>query len=259
MTGSTPLVFVSHSGQDKATAEALVALLRAALNLPPGEIRCTSVDGYRLPIGAETENQLRAELLSASVFLALISPSSLSSAYVLFELGGRWGAGKHLAPLLTPGLEPKDLKGPLQGINALSCDSEEQLHQLVHNLGALLSKEVNQPPAYLQELRRLSAAPKPRPSEVPAAGPQPAPNHNQTESVTELSQEHFVVLAILSNHHPKPLLPSDFVDWLEWKEVKVSYFLQDLHDRGHLWTSGHGYSLTPRGVKLVFEMGMAEG
>ena len=48
-------IFISHSGQDQQIASVLIDLLRAATNIPPTRIRCTSVDGYRLPGGASTD------------------------------------------------------------------------------------------------------------------------------------------------------------------------------------------------------------
>ena len=48
-------VFISHSSQDKVLAERVVDLLRSALNLRADTIRCTSVDGYRLAVGADSD------------------------------------------------------------------------------------------------------------------------------------------------------------------------------------------------------------
>lgn len=148
-------VFVSHSSQDSALAEQLVDLLRAALNIRASEIRCTSVNGYRLPVGAHSDEQLRQEVFEARAFLGILSPSSLVSAYVLFELGARWGAKKHLAPLLAPGLTSHALKGPIAGLNALSCESASQLHQLVQDLGKLLDIAPEAPQAYQTKIDAL--------------------------------------------------------------------------------------------------------
>jgi hypothetical protein len=53
-------LFISHSAKDGSVAERLIELIQSALNLPAADIRCTSVDGYRLPGGASTEDQLRS-------------------------------------------------------------------------------------------------------------------------------------------------------------------------------------------------------
>jgi len=132
------LVFISHSGKDEALALALIELLRAALGLRDEQIRCTSVDGYRLEAGANTNEQLKLEVRNAKAFIGLITPYSMASAYVLFELGARWGANLHMIPVLA-GVEPDALEGPLKGINAISAKNISQLHQLVQNLGTRLS------------------------------------------------------------------------------------------------------------------------
>ncbi len=131
-------LFISHSGKDAVIAEALIELIKSGLELPASAIRCTSVNGYRLSGGAKTDEQLRIETLSAHAFVGLISPNSIGSMYVAFELGARWGAGKHLMPILAPGVDASILEGPLSGLNALSCDSDAQLHQMISDLGNYL-------------------------------------------------------------------------------------------------------------------------
>ena len=73
---------------------------------------------------------------------------SLASAYVLFELGALWGAGKPLAPLLAPGMTSHALRGPIAGLNALSCESPAQLHQFVHDLSNVLGIQPEAPQVY---------------------------------------------------------------------------------------------------------------
>ena len=89
-------IFISHSSEDIQLAEGIIDLLKNALRLSSKDIRCTSVDGYRLPGGAKTEEQLRNEVCSCETLIGLISPNATDSLYVLFELGARWGSNKHL-------------------------------------------------------------------------------------------------------------------------------------------------------------------
>ena len=150
-----PRVFISHSSKDRELAGSLVDLLRSALNLPADSIRCTSVDGHKLGGGQETDRTLRAEIRDCEVFLGLISAISIESAYVLFELGARWGAERHLLPLLAPGADTGLLRGPLSGINALSCSSAGELHQMVQELSVLLAVPLEKPAVYQRRIEEI--------------------------------------------------------------------------------------------------------
>jgi len=152
------LVFISHSSKDADLALALIELLKAGLGLLSNQIRCSSVDGYRLPVGVNTEAKLREEVNEARVVIGLITPSSLSSAFVMFELGARWGANQFLAPLLA-GVRPSELRGPLGLLNALSSSNEAQLHQLLENVSVQLGlslQSVASYSRYISTVKRLS-------------------------------------------------------------------------------------------------------
>lgn len=148
-------LFISHASDDSELAELVVQLLTSALGLRSQDIRCTSVDGYKLPGGAETDEQLREETLAADCFIGILSAQSLSSTYVLFELGARWGAKRHLLPLLGPGLTPQALRRPLSGLNALSCDNMSELHQLVHEMAEILGIEAEPPAVYQRHVEAV--------------------------------------------------------------------------------------------------------
>lgn len=141
-------VFISHSHQDTELVKRLVTLLRSALNLQSSQIRATSLDGFRLPGGSNTNEQLRTEVQDSKVLIGVISSSSLRSAYVTFELGARWGSGKPMIPLLAHDVGPESLAGPLQGITALSCRTPGQLHQLVEDVASHLNAALDSPAAY---------------------------------------------------------------------------------------------------------------
>jgi hypothetical protein len=158
---SSPIrLFISHSAADRDLVERLVELLRSALGLPASQIRCTSVDGYRLPAGADTAEQLRLEVHEATAFVGVISASSLRSLYVAFELGARWGAKRPLFPLLAPGTEPSILEGPLASLNALSSASRAQLHQLISDLSAVLRVKSEEPAVYQRHVEAVLALSK---------------------------------------------------------------------------------------------------
>lgn len=97
-------VFISHSSSDVEIAKGLIDLLQKALHLSSNKIRCTSVDGFRISAGASIDDTLRAEVHDSVVLIGLVTPHSLASAYVIFELGARWGAGRLMIPLLASGV-----------------------------------------------------------------------------------------------------------------------------------------------------------
>ena len=154
-------VFISHSAKDEKLALALIELLRNALNIPAEKIRCTSVDGFRLQAGAPTDATLRQEIRESKEFIGLITPVSRESAYVMFELGARWGAELHLVPLLGAGADMNCLPAPLKTLNTLNCGNAGQVHQLVDDISKHLGiKERTPASAYHDYVDRLVAASK---------------------------------------------------------------------------------------------------
>ena len=159
-------IFISHSSSDLEFAKRLLTLLRSALRLPAASIRCTSVDGHRLPGGADTDEQLRREVHGATAFIGIISAASLSSMYVAFELGARWGAERHLLPILTPGADASILSGPLAGVNALRSDNASQVHQMIDEVANLLGVEPERAQVFQAEIDALLSVPaSPAPSD----------------------------------------------------------------------------------------------
>ena len=141
-------LFISHSSKDSDLVQLIIELLQSALHLSASNIRCTSIDGYRLPGGADTDKELRQEVHEADAFIGVISSHSINSLYVAFELGARWGINRPLIPLITPGSDPKILSGPLKGINALNAGNRSQLHQLISDLSRELYLKYDSPAAY---------------------------------------------------------------------------------------------------------------
>lgn len=153
-------VFISHASEDKRLATTLVELFRAALDIPADKILCTSVDGFRLPAGTDTDEALRAAVLQSKTLVGIITPASQKSSYVLFELGARWGTNRHMIPLCASGTRPGDLKGPIAGKNALDCSSRPGVQQLIGDLGTILRMEVERPEVYDNHLNKVVSAAK---------------------------------------------------------------------------------------------------
>lgn len=140
-----PSVFISHSSADEELAQAVVDLLSGALGLSSDDIRCTSLEGYKLPTGSETGAALRRESVGSRCFLALLTPSSIKSVYVIFELGARWGTEKPMFPVLGRGLVPGQLPSPLSDIHAANASIHGDVLDMVEDVARALGLELRRP------------------------------------------------------------------------------------------------------------------
>lgn len=150
--GGAMKVFISHSSIDTKVAEAFLDLLRSALDIQPEDIRCTSVSGYKLAAGIDINEQLRQEVFESVAFVALLSPASLKSTYVQFELGARWGAKKYLAPILISGIKSTQLSSPLSTIHSISGTSNSDVLQLLDSLREIVSVKMQKPHTFSKAL-----------------------------------------------------------------------------------------------------------
>jgi len=94
------MLFISHSSADHMIVEAFINFLEKSFvgeNKP--QIRCTSVEGYKLALGDTPKTKLPPEI-SSSLVICLLTPRSLQSPWVLFELGAAWGLASRVIPLL---------------------------------------------------------------------------------------------------------------------------------------------------------------
>ena len=251
----TVRLFISHCSDDVELAARLAARFRVALNIPSSAIRCSSVDGYRLPGGANTDEQLRREVHDAEAFVGIVSSASVRSLYVLFELGARWGALRQMIPLLAPGTPTSVLGGPLAGLNALSAGSVPQLHQLLSELAAALSLDLESAAGYhdqLQAVAHLTASPADsHPAQAPQGGGGGSDLPKEAEGVLK---------ALLASNE---LTPEDIAGQVRLSEQKVEYFLDLLKERelaGEIMYSGSPseFVVTAKGRKYLFEHGMLE-
>jgi hypothetical protein len=248
-------LFISHCSDDVELAGRLVALFRVALNLPSSAIRCSSVDGYRLPGGANTDEQLRREVHDAEAFVGIVSTASVRSLYVLFELGARWGARRHLIPLLAPGTATSVLGGPLAGLNALSAGSVSQLHQLLSELAVALSLGLESAAAYHDQLQAVAALVA-RPADS-----HPAQATQVTGVGAGLLKEAEGILKVLVTSNELTL--EDIAGQVRLSEQKVEYFLDVLKERelaDEIMYSGgpSEFVVTSKGRRYLFEHGMLE-
>jgi hypothetical protein len=130
----SPRLFVSHRHKDEAIARALVTTLQSAFDITRADIRCTSVQPFRLPVGERTPDRLRTELRRAEAVLGIIAPDTVDSSYVLFELGAAWSNGLLTCPLLVRGATGINIPDPIRDLNPLVLSDRRDCQQLLDDL-----------------------------------------------------------------------------------------------------------------------------
>lgn len=156
-------IFISHSNKDKELADALVTLLQIALRLGDEDIRCTSLPGFGLKTGSNILEALQKDVQRASIAIGLLTPSSLESIWVIFELGARWGLGQDILPLCADGMKPQDLPDPLKSLAAVDCCDEQQLQRFVEDIAETLRQDLGRTSAYsrlINELAKIASVQK---------------------------------------------------------------------------------------------------
>ncbi|WP_217578017.1 TIR domain-containing protein [Mesorhizobium sp. GbtcB19] len=149
-------IFISHAHRDEDIAEKLVTALELAMSVPDGSVRCTSVPGYKLDFGSMPPDILRSELASAESVVAILTPHSLASEWVAFELGAAWLQAKRTIPLLA-GLRPEDVPGPMRGAAAGLLNSASSLYQFLDQLAKTTGWLERNKLAALAKLEELAA------------------------------------------------------------------------------------------------------
>lgn len=255
-------IFISHSSADADLAGKLAELFQRALTLSSTAIRCTSVNSYRLEVGADTNEQLRAEVKSSRVFVGVMTPSSVASTYVIFELGARWGSDRRISPVVARGTQADKLPGPIGGKNALDLSDRSQVMQLVRNIGEQLAASLEPSDSYVAAVDaviKLASLP------VPASTDNTSPKHSGREksaaSAPSLSQEEITILEVLSK--AKEVSGDDVLRLAQIRSIqRMEFFMtnlekQDLIYRNHsYYDADSSFSLSQRGRKLLMEKGL---
>lgn len=149
-------IFVSHSSEDKELAEELVTLLRTALNLKSRDFRFTSSPGFGIPTGSNIQESIRQDVRDATVAIGLLTPASLKSIWVIFELGARWGLEQPIFPICANGVTLQSLPDPLKSLAAVDCTDRLQLQKFVEDVANELNRDTDTASSYYPLIDRLT-------------------------------------------------------------------------------------------------------
>jgi hypothetical protein len=214
-------VFIGHSSRDVAIVGPLVRLVRVALNMPTSDIHCTSLDGYRLPIGMSIPDKLRAEVLESTAFVALVTKNFLGSSYCLFEMGARWGTPHRLYPLYAGGASVRDVNAWLGEFRGADCSETAQLMQFVREIGEDLKFEVERTESFLNHIEELVRASKQAASDYVAEYGQLDPREQEVKQAdmkredgsAEMGKNYAIFWEIIRRYYADTYRPKDNPDF----------------------------------------------
>lgn len=136
MTGRHPKhqhrikVFLSHDSVD-------MILGRKVRNLISQNFNAQVFTTEDLNAGEEWEAKLRNELSTADVVVALLTPSSVGSSWVLHEIGAAWALRKPIIPLVTRRDVLNSMPISLEPYQAIDLAGVEKPEDVERFLGAL--------------------------------------------------------------------------------------------------------------------------
>ena len=115
----SPQIFLSYSHKDKQWVDIFVRKLKSAgVNIWFDENEIKPGDTWR----EKLEEGLR---LSDSIIM-ILSPESVSSSNLSFELGAALGMGKRIIPIVDRGIEASAIPGPIRHIRYLMMEDPEE-------------------------------------------------------------------------------------------------------------------------------------
>ena len=130
-----------------------VAELKSAVN---GRV-VAELGSDGLDFGSMAADVLRRELASAQCVVAILTPQSITSHWVMFELGATWSRAKQVIPLLGGDLKDTDIPGPLRGSAGGRLRDPSTFDQLLDQVSRALGWPIKNRTAALAHLRPLAS------------------------------------------------------------------------------------------------------
>ena len=125
-TEKTPMVFISHSSEDKSFVEALVDLLEG-IGFTEKNLFCSSVSGYGIPLNGDIFDTLQGLFTEHDLFVIFIqSPRYYKSPVSLNEMGAAWVLRTGACSILTKDMNFHDMKGVFNS-NSISIKVNDEV------------------------------------------------------------------------------------------------------------------------------------
>ncbi len=139
-TGANPpLVFISHAELDKEFANEIVTLFEFIGVKGKDKLLCTSVDGYRIPVGRDIVEYLREVFNNYDLFVIILHTHNYYTRPVcLNEMGAAWALKTKCHSVLAPDFNFTEMTGVVNNkdvaIKIGAEDCEARVNQLKNAL-----------------------------------------------------------------------------------------------------------------------------
>jgi hypothetical protein len=112
-------IFISHSGADKQWVRDFAKSLRQ-------QGSDVWLDEVAFKPGESVPQAMEKGLRESDMVVFVVTPESVRSNYLLFELGAAIGMGKRAIPILAGNVSPSDLPFPLRSRVSLPKESPDE-------------------------------------------------------------------------------------------------------------------------------------
>lgn len=136
-------IFISHSSQDLAYVQPLVELFRH-IGLNEKNIFCSSIPGYRIPLGKNIFSYLKEQFQNYDLrVIFVLSENYYSSPASLNEMGAAWVLQHRYTSILLPNFDFSDIKGVIDQMEiSIKLDlKEDDLKPFLNELRRMLVSE----------------------------------------------------------------------------------------------------------------------
>lgn len=152
-------VFVSHAHADLALVEDFCDdILSMGCGLGAGDLFVSSLPDHGVPSGSDLLSYVRSTVGTATLVVAIVSPTYPTRPVCVAELGAAWGVANKLFPVLVPRMRRDELGGVLEGLAVRYLNEEsvlDELRDVLADLGVELPRQATWTRAKGKWLRKV--------------------------------------------------------------------------------------------------------
>lgn len=246
-------IFISHIDEEAKIAFVLKGWIESSFL---GQCKVfVSSDKEDIPPGSKWLDEINAALESASVFIVLCSPKSLSRPWINFETGCGWIKNVPIIPICHSGQQKSSLPAPISMFQAVEVEEPEFANCLLSGIARSFGFDS------LPRIDRLAMQRELLEACDQSSKLKTTEDQKVSSSDTNLPSEGINILKFLAQHSEDGSTTEELASHLGVSDQKMKYFLDLLKNakllsRSLYFGSPTIYSLNQAGRKYLFDRGM---